>query len=318
MPSRIFLSFLENRPHNNFLRGDDTTMPINKTKLFRAIFNANAYLYSIKLPFEQPIEQVLDNILTTNTLPIYSVFSPLVESFALNVSELTPVREYDQLVNTNNTQVAIAREYTTSNAALQVNPGESGESWYWNDKDKIHMKGQDRNANTYFLPDEVLRYNLMDISAVYHDRNRTSDTDIAYTWYRGSMLELIPAVVDTIAYSQMIGAMGIHERFDFFPPNKLYLRGYFDNIIVKARFEHRNLMRMSMAEYNQLFTLFNYDVRVFVYNLMISYDGTINGAYGAVNLKIEHLANAESERAEYIKSLDAQLASSNIDWVDFL
>ena len=295
-------------------------MPINKTNLFRAILNANSYLYSIKLPFNEPIEQILDNILTTNTLPVYSSFSPLVESFALNVSDLVRVREYDMLTNTNNSQVTIAREYSNDFNQIDANSdgGESMESWYWADKDKIHMKGQDRNANTYFLPDEILRYNLIDIAAVYHDRNRTSDTDVAYTWYRGSMLELIPAVVDTIAYSQMIGAMGVHERFEFLPPNKIYLRGYFDNIIIKARFEHRNLLRMRMSEYNQLYTLFNYDVKVFVYNLMNTYDGNINSAYGPINLKIEHLANAESERAEYIKQLDAQLASSNTDWIDWL
>ena len=289
-------------------------MPINKTKLFRATFNANAYLQSYKLPFKESIEQIMDNVLVNNTLPVYSAFSPLEESFALNISDLTRVREYDMLTNTNNSQVTIAREYQ--------NPGgwdiESGESLYWTDKDKIHMKGKDRNANTYFLPDEILRYNLMDISAVYHDRNRTSDTDIAYTWYRGSMLELIPAVIDTIAYSQMIGAMGVHERFEFLPPNKIYLRGYFDNIIIKARFEHRNLLRMNMSEFNQLYTLFNYDFRIFVYNLLNPYDGNINSAYGPINIKIEQLANAESERAEYIKQLDAQLASSDSSWIDFL
>lgn len=294
-------------------------MPINKTKLFRAILNANSYLYSIKLPFKEPIEQVLDNILTTNTLPTYSAFSPLVESFALNTSDLVRVREYDMLINTNNSQVNIAREYSSDyNQIDPTSNSSSMESHYWNDKDKIHMKGRDRNANTYFLPDEILRYNLIDIAAVYHDRNRTSDTDVAYTWYRGSMLELIPAIVDTIAYSQMIGAMGVHEHFEFLPPNKIYLRGYFDNIIIKARFEHRNLLRMSMSEYNQLYTLFNYDVKVFVYNLMNTYDGNINSAYGTINLKIEQLANAESERSEYIKQLDAQLASSNSDWIDFL
>ena len=296
-------------------------MPINKTRLFRAILNNNAYLYSISLPFKDPIEQTLDNILTTMTLPMYSVFSPLVEAFALNVSDLVRVREYDMLTNTNNSQVTIAREYTTptevGGSGSYIN-GQSLESWYWADKDKIHMKGQDRSANTYFLPDEILRYNLIDISAVYHDRNRTSDTDVAYTWYRGSMLELIPAVIDSIAYAQMIGAMGVHERFEFLSPNKLYLRGYFDNIVIKARFEHRNLSRISHAEYKQLFTLFNLDVRCFVYNLMTNYDGNINSAFGTINLKLDHLANAESERTEFLNTMDAQLASSNSDWIDFL
>lgn len=294
-------------------------MPINKSNLFRDIMNANSYLYAIKLPFDQPIEQIMDMVLTTVTLPTYSVYSPLVESFALSVSELTRVREYDMLTNMNNSQVTIAREYSPNSVGLgSADGGDNGQSLYWSDRDKVHMKGQDRNANTYFLPDEILRYNLMDIISVYHDRNRTSDTDVAYTWYRGSMLELIPAVVDTIAYSQMIGAMGVHERFEFLQPNKIYLRGYFDNIIIKASFAHRNLLRVPMSEYAQLRKLFNLDFRVFVYNLLINFDGNINSAYGTVNLKLDMLANAEQERNDYIKSLDDQLASSNIDWVDFL
>lgn len=294
-------------------------MGINKTQLFRAILNDNAYLYSIKLPFKEPIEQTLNNILVTNTLPMYSVFSPMIEAFALNISELTRVREYDMLTNMNNSQVTVAREYYDEQSIDYQPYGlHDKQSLYWADRDKVHMHGQDRNANTYFLPDEILRYNLMDIMAVYHDRNRTSDEDVAYTWYRGSMLELVPAVVDTIAYSQMIGAMGVHERFVFYPPNKLYLRGYFDNIVVKARFQHRNLERIMPAEYYRLYKLFNLDVRVFIYGLMNMYDGNINSAYGTINLKLDQLANAAQEREEYLASLESQVASSDSSWVDFL
>lgn len=295
-------------------------MPINKTQLFRAIWNANSYLASIQLPFKEPIEQIFDNILTVSTLPMFSVFSPLKMPFATSVSDLVRVREYDMTINTNNPQIQAVREYfdTLKNDGSKYADVESQQAHYWTNLDKVHMKGMSRSANTYFLPDEILRYNLMHISSVIHDRARTSDTDIAYTWYRGSMLELVPAVVDSIAYTSLMGAMGIHERFEFLPPNKLYLRGFFDNIVIKADLMHTNLQRIPMAQYYQLFTLFNYDVRIFIFNIMNNYDGNINSAYGSINLKLENLANAEQEKAEYLRTLDSQLASSNPDWIDFL
>jgi hypothetical protein len=250
---------------------------------------------------------------------MYSAFSPLKIPFSINVADLVRVREYDMLVNTNNPQALYARQYFDE-TKHDNGPYGSAESYeaYWLQKDKVHLKGYDRSANTYFLPDEILRYNLIDITSVVHDRNKTSDTDIAYTWYRGSMLELVPAVVDSIAYTSLMGAMGIHERFHFIEPNKIYLRGFFDNITIKANFQHMNLQTMPQSEYYQLTTLFNLDVRCFIYQLMTSFDGNINSAYGTINLKIETLANAEQERTELLKSLDSQLASSNPDWVDFL
>lgn len=293
-------------------------MSINKTRLFKDILNRNAYLYSIKLPFNKPIEQVFDMVLTTVTLPTFSVISPLVTAFSLNTNDLTRVRDYDYLTNTTVEQVNQALDEKKSLFEGSYTGGQSGEAFASMDRAKTRSRNQARNANVYFLPDEITRYNLIDILTIYHDRLQGSDEAVGFCWYRGSMIELIPAVIDTIAYSNMVGSMGLAEHWEFIPPNKIKLDHLWDALLIKATFEHRNLNSIQMTQYIQLSTLFNYDVRMFVYNILTSYDGTINSAYGTVNLKIDFLANAEQERNEYVKTLNDQLASSDTSWVDWI
>ena len=293
-------------------------MPINKTKLIKYILNSNAYLYSIKLPFDKPIQVVLEDILQTVTLPIFSTISPIVSSFSLNTNDLTRVRDYDNLINTTVSQVQQLREEKKSLFDGSYTGGQSHEAFYTVDRTKTRARDQRRNANVYFLPDEITRYNLIDILSVTHDRFQETDEAVALTWYRGSLMELVPSVIDTIAYSSLIGAMGLNEQWEFIPPNMIKLVHLWDGLLIRATFEHRNLQGISQAQFLQLSTLFNYDVRMYVWNLMNSYNDTIGSAYGMLNLKLDFLANAESERMEYINKLNDQLASSSSEWIDFL
>lgn len=293
-------------------------MPINKSRLFRDIYNRNSYLHNIKLPFDKSVDQVMDEVLTTVTLPTWSSISPIKSSFSLNTNDLTRVRDYDTLVNTTTKQVDDAIAEKKSLFEDSYFGSQSGDSIKYGSRAKTRARGQGRNANVYFLPDEITRYNLIDIISVYHDRTQGSDEAVALSWYRGSMMELIPAVIDTIAYSGMIGAMGLNEHWEFIPPNKIKLDHLWDALLIKATFEHRNLLGIGMNQYYQLSTLFNLDFRVFIYNIMNQYDGNINSAYGSLNIKLDNLANAEAERNEFVKTLNDQLASSDTDWIDFI
>jgi hypothetical protein len=250
-------------------------------------------LTQVQLPFSDTPENIVSTVIEKVTLPEFSTWEPLRLSFGIRLQNLKKVR--DHLTNTTTSYIPDVDGNVKYNAS---------------DPRRLSM-------NEYWLPDEIVRYNIMTVDMVTQDLDHFADDDIAYTWYMGNVTDLAPTLIDAIAYSNLVGQMGFKSSWEYIPPNRLILRGFFDNIKIKAQFEHKSLQTIPRNSYSEFTELALYDVKNYCYQILKNYDG-ITTSYGTINIKIDEWSSASADRKAFLDNIKNLYINGQDDWIDFL
>jgi len=265
-------------------------MAINKSKLIKSII-MQCGLVELQLPFNKPPEEIVSEVLDNVTLPEFSQWEKLRLKFGLSLSNL---------------------KYAPSRMTNMTTTYAYGQNIQYAPNNQLKLSTQ-----IYYLPDEILKLNLMDIELVEQDLDRFSDDDIAYTWYLGSLSELAPSLIDAIAYSNLVGSMGFKENWEFIEPNKIKLSGYYDNILIYGQFQHTSFSTIPSTCWSSLSELALLDVKNYCYQILKNYDN-IQTSRGQINIRIEEWSSANQERTTLIQSWDDLSINGNVLGIEFL
>lgn len=237
-------------------------------------------LLAVNTVFKQPIEEVVHEIVSTKTIPIFSLYCPLKEGKYINLSQLQQVRISEnsvygvELILPNSVMMRkllyVTRiDYTEDNANVS---GSMGNSYYGYGFD-------------------------------------TFDTGFGHTNLYGGHAGIYGLANSTQlaqAADNLLNVMTKRMTFRYIEPNRLRIfnspAGH-QIFYVTFAYEHDpNCETIPDSAYQSFLELAELDIKATLYQSM-KYYHNLNSAYGQIDLKIDEWSNAENERKEVIRGM---------------
>ena len=238
-------------------------------------------LNNITLPFKDditgeaiPAPNIIREVLSTVTIPMYSLYQPWHRQGTANLREL---------------------------------------------------KIADERNSVYFLPESLTTTDVMYVSSVnistYSDSSMFSGSNMG-----GYMLPMnnLYSTAKSIASSQMAsilaGDLRDEPTFEYLGENKIILYGYPRvNLIFRLACAHEpNGETIEDSCTTSFMDLAMLDMKMFLYNNLKLYDKISNAWGGVIDLKIEEMQGAESDRRSLLEKWDETFHLDNVDWIEFI